>query len=132
MKLVERLWNKVEKNANRIGELEIKHNEDSDLIVLSYGSPSRPALKAVIDARKEQLKVGYVRLKTLWPFPDAKVSRALEGAKCVVVPEMNMGKIVREVQRVVQDKLNVVSFPKPGIELHKAKEILNKIRSVYG
>jgi len=131
MKLVERLWNKVEKNVNSIGELETKYIEDSDLIVLSYGSPSRPALKAVIDARKEQLKVGYVRLKTLWPFPDEKVNQALDGAKFVVVPEMNMGKIVREVQRVVQEKIKVVSFPKPGIELHRAEEILNKIRSMY-
>jgi 2-oxoglutarate ferredoxin oxidoreductase subunit alpha len=77
------------------------------------------------------MKVGYVRLKTLWPFPDAKVSHALEGAKCVIVPEMNMGKMVREVQRVVPKKTNLISFPKPGIELHRAEEILNKIRGVY-
>ena len=131
MKLVERLWNKIEKNADNIGEVETQYIEDSELIVLSYGSPSRPTLKAVIDARKEHLKVGYVRLKTLWPFPDNKVRRALEEVKTVIVPEMNMGKMVREVQRVVCDKTKVVSFPKPGISLHKAAEILKIIRSVY-
>lgn len=129
-RLIERLWNKVEKNTDKIVRVEQKWIEDSDVAVISYGAPARSAYRAVLEARMEGFEVGYVRLITLWPFPDKYVREVAERVKTIIVPEMNMGKIVREVSRAVEGKAKVQSFPKPGIEVHTPKEIKDKIRGV--
>jgi len=131
MNLITRIWNKIEKNADTIGEIESRYIDDCDFVVLSYGSPSRPALKAVMEARREELKVGYVRLKTLWPFPDNKLKKILEDVNTILVLEMNMGKMIREVQRVVCGTAKIILFSKPGVSLHSAQEILQLIRREY-
>jgi len=131
-KLVTRLWNKVEKNADKIIEVEQNWVEDSDVIVLSYGSTARAAYEAVLKARKEGIKAGFSRLITIWPFPDKYVKTLAENVKVIMVPEMNMGKIVREVQRAAEGLAKVVSFPKPGINIHTPDEIKREIRRITG
>jgi len=85
----------------------------------------------VISARKEGIKAGYLRLITLWPFPDPYIKRVVrEGSKAVIVPEMNVGKMVREVERSVGAQAEVLSLPKPGVELHRPSEIYDLIRKV--
>lgn len=129
--LVERLCNKVEKKVEDLTRVETEFMEDAEIVVVSYGSTARSARRAVIEARKEGVKAGYVRLITLWPFPDSYLKRVVgEGAKAVIVPEMNVGKMVREVERSVGGKAEVLSFPKPGVELHRPSEIYNLIGKV--
>jgi len=129
--LVERLCNKVEKKVDDLTRIEAAFMEDAQIVVLSYGSTARSARRAVIRARKDGIKAGYLRLITLWPFPDPYLKRiASEGAKAIIVPEMNVGKMVREVERAVGGKVEVISFPKPGVELHRPDEIYNLIRRV--
>jgi len=68
---------------------------------------------------------------TIWPFPDKVIENiAKRELKAIIFPEMNMGKIVRETERVAGKSTEVISFPKPGVELHKPKEIYNLIRRV--
>ncbi|MBA7695979.1 2-oxoglutarate oxidoreductase subunit KorA [subsurface metagenome] len=129
--LVERLCNKVEKKVDDLTRIEAAFMEDAQIVVLSYGSTARSARRAVIRARKDGIKVGYLRLITLWPFPDPYLKRVVsEGPRAVIVPEMNVGKMVREVERAVGGKVEVISFPKPGVELHRPDEIYNLIRRV--
>jgi len=129
--LVERLCNKVEKKVDDLTRIEAAFMEDAQIVVLSYGSTARSARRAVIRARKDGIKVGYLRLITLWPFPDPYLKRAVsEGPRAIIVPEMNVGKMVREVERAVGGKAEVISFPKPGVELHRPDEIYNLIRRV--
>jgi 2-oxoglutarate ferredoxin oxidoreductase subunit alpha len=129
--LVERLCNKVEKKVDDLTRIEAAFMEDAEIVVLSYGSTARSARRAVIRARKDGIKAGYLRLITLWPFPDPHLKRiASEGAKAIIVPEMNVGKMVREVERSVGGEAEVISFPKPGVELHRPDEIYNLIRRV--
>lgn len=127
-KLVTRLWNKVEKNADKLTMIEQNWIEDSDIAVLSYGSTARSAYEGVLKSREEGTKASYSRLITLWPFPDRFVKTLAERVKVIIVPEMNMGKIVREVQRAVEGLAQVISLPKPGIEIHTPDEIRNEIR----
>jgi len=129
--LVERLCNKVEKKVEDLTRTEALFMEDARIVVISYGSTARSARQAVISARKEGIKVGYLRLITLWPFPDLYLKRVVrEGSKAVIVPEMNVGKMVREVERSVGREVEVVSLPKPGVQLHRPSEIYNLIRKV--
>ena len=129
--LVERLCNKVEKKVNDLTRIEAAFMEDAQIVVLSYGSTARSARRAVIRARKDGIKAGYLRLITLWPFPDPYLKRVVsEGPRAIIVPEMNVGKMVREVERAAGGKVEVISFPKPGVELHRPDEIYNLIRRV--
>ncbi|TET60411.1 2-oxoacid:acceptor oxidoreductase subunit alpha [Candidatus Aerophobetes bacterium] len=129
--LVERLCNKVEKKVEDLTRVETEFMEDAEIVVVSYGSTARSAKRAVIEARKEGIKAGYLRLITLWPFPDSYLKRVADKIpKGIIVPEMNVGKMVREVERSVGTQVEVLSLPKPGVELHRPSEIYNLIRKV--
>jgi len=125
-----RLWNKVEARVDEISRVETVATEDADTVILAYGSVARSAERAAKMLREEGLRVGFVRLVTLWPFADAKVRHACESAKLVVVPEMNMGKMVREVERALHGQADVHSFPKPGVDLHRPTEIAERVRGL--
>jgi len=129
--MVTRLWNKVEKKVEQLTKIESAYLEDAEVIVLAYGSVARSVKSAVLDARKQGLKVGYLRLITLWPFPDRVIKDiVMRKPKAIIFPEMNMGKMVREAQRAVGGRTEIISLPKPGVELHKPGEIYNVIRGV--
>ena len=125
------LVNKIEKNVDKLAKVESLYLDDAEVIVLAYGSVGRVAKSAVIQAREAGLKVGYLRLITIWPFPDHIIQNiAGKGLKTIVVPEMNIGQVVREVTRAIHGKAEVISFPKPGVEIHKPKEIFDFLRRV--
>lgn len=124
--LVNRLCDKICKNADRIIELQEIMTEDADIIAVAYGSPSRSVLRAVRDARNKGIKAGLVRLITLWPFPHKKIEDLARKAKVFVVAEMNRGQILREVERAVRPS-PVFFVPKLGGECHTSDEILAAI-----
>ncbi|MBI2315942.1 MAG: hypothetical protein HYU75_02630 [Betaproteobacteria bacterium] len=75
--------------------------DDAEVAVLSYGITARGVESAVKRARSEGLKVGFVRLISIWPFNEAEVKRSLGGAKEVIVVELNKGQIFNEVRRAL-------------------------------
>ncbi len=127
-RFLQRLWRKVEDNVDRIARLEVEATEDAEVVVLAYGSVARSAQRAVRDLRQEGQKVGFVRLITLWPFPDRMIRQACASASHVVVPEMNMGKMVREVERALHGSAQVHLVSKPGVDLHRPAEIRDAVR----
>ena len=78
-------------------------------------------------ARAQGIKAGFLKLRILWPFPERIIEGVARQAKRIIVPEMNMGKICREVARVVAGKAEVISLPKLGGEVHTPAEILKTI-----
>jgi len=82
--------------------------EDAEIVVIAYGAVARSALRAVEDARRQGVKAGLLQLITLFPFPRGTVSPLLKQCRAALVPEMNMGQISREVQRVNQFNCVVV------------------------
>lgn len=68
-KLVNRLCNKIRKHTDEITRIKEEFTEDAEIIVLSYGAPARSALTAVKNARKQEVKAGFIKLETVWPFP---------------------------------------------------------------
>ena len=128
-KLVKRLCNKILKNRDKIDRVKELHTEDADIIVISYGAPSRSAITAVKQAREKGIKAGHIKLEIVWPFPDELIKSATEGAKKVFVVEMNLGQMVHEVERVVYGAADVELLPKIGGEMHLPSEILKNIES---
>jgi 2-oxoglutarate ferredoxin oxidoreductase subunit alpha len=125
--LVNRLCEKIRKNENRIIKVDQVMLEDADVAVVAYGIVARAALSAVRKAREAGIKAGLLRLITLWPFPEAYVAEIAKRAKKIVVPEMNCGQMVREVERAAKET-PVVFLSKLGEDPHTPMEILNAIR----
>ncbi len=128
--LVSRLCDKILKNRDKICSVKKEFCDDAEIVVVSYGSPYRSASTAVTQARKEGLKVGSLKIDTPWPFPEEEIIAIAENATDIIVPEMNLGQMVHEVERVVAGKANVHLIGKIGGELHKPAEILAKIREI--
>ena len=128
-KLIKRLCDKILKNKADIIETQEQVTEDAEIIIVAYGSPARSALSAVKLARKEGIKAGLLRLITVWPFPDEKILEVANKTKTIIVPEINRGQIVREVERCSHDKCHVISLPKLG-DIHTPYEILKVIKEV--
>jgi 2-oxoglutarate ferredoxin oxidoreductase subunit alpha len=127
-RVVEAINNKIRKNIDDIVEVESYNIEDCKVGIVAYGITSRAIYEAVEEAEKRGVKVGYVRLKTLWPFPEKPVQRLAENAEKIIVPEMNLGQIVNEIKRVAGCSTEVVSLNKiGGGELITPEEILDKI-----
>jgi 2-oxoglutarate ferredoxin oxidoreductase subunit alpha len=107
-------------------DFESSHLKSADTIVLSFGAAARPAFQAVQKARKQGLKVAFLRLKTLWPFPESRLQKIFNKVKRVFVVEMNMGMMVHEVARTGCEA-EVISIPKVAGEIHHSAEILDRI-----
>jgi 2-oxoglutarate ferredoxin oxidoreductase subunit alpha len=131
-RLVERLNSKIQKHADEISEVESYNVEDCRVGIVSYGCTSRAVYELVEYADADKLNVGYLRLKTIWPFPEKPVARLAEKAEKIIVPEMNLGQIFYEVQRVSCGKAEVVPLNKiGGGELITPEELIEKILEAY-
>jgi 2-oxoglutarate ferredoxin oxidoreductase subunit alpha len=98
-KLVSRINGKILKNSDRIVETEDYFLGDSEIATLAYGFTARTSLYVVTRLREEGMKVGMLRLKTLWPFPEKAVKALGEKVKKVLVPEMNLGQVAGEARK---------------------------------
>jgi 2-oxoglutarate ferredoxin oxidoreductase subunit alpha len=126
-RLVQRLCDKIRKNADKIIRVEERMLDDAEIVVFAYGIVARAALSAVRKAREQGIKAGLLRPITLWPFPEKHVAKAAERAKAIIVPEMNCGQMVREVERAAKGT-PTYHLPKLGEEPHTPMEILEFIR----
>jgi 2-oxoglutarate ferredoxin oxidoreductase subunit alpha len=128
-KLVERLNNKIQNHVEEIIEAETNKIDACKIGIISFGCTSRAIYEAVENAEAEKIKVGYVRLKTLWPFPEKTVKRLAEEVEKIIVPEMNLKQIFYEVQRVANGSAEVIPLNKiGGGELITPEELFKKIR----
>jgi 2-oxoglutarate ferredoxin oxidoreductase subunit alpha len=99
-KLITRLCDKIRNARPEINDWEEKYVDDADSIILAYGINARGVSEAIEKARQKGHKVGFIRLKSLWPFPDELMEEiGKRGMSKVIVCEMNYGMLVREVQR---------------------------------
>jgi len=125
--LVKRLCEKIRKNSDKIIKLEEFMLEDAEVAVITYGVCSRSALSAVKKAREAGIKAGLLRLITVWPFPEKNVRELATHVRAMVVPEMNYGQVVREVERAAGG-VQVYFMPKLGGGPHSPTEIFETIR----
>ena len=126
-KLVKRLVDKIRKNA---GEISLYHEDgvnDADVVVMTYGITSRVAMRAIREARKAGIKVGHLRLVVVWPFPEKYVRRLARRIEAFVVPEINLGQVVLEVERCTAGKCETVPVQHAGGTVHDPRAIYDAI-----
>jgi 2-oxoglutarate ferredoxin oxidoreductase subunit alpha len=127
-KLVERLNNKIRNHTEEISDFQHYNIEDCQIGIISYGCTSRAVHEAVEKAEAKGVKTGYIRLKTIWPFPEKIVRKLAEKADKIIVPELNLGQICYEVERVSRGLAKVIPLNKiGGGELITPEELLAKI-----
>jgi len=128
-RLVERLNNKIQKNAEEIAEVETYKTDDCKIGIVSFGCTSRAVYETVEAAEAKGLNLGFVRLKTLWPFPEKTVRQLAETAEKIIVPEMNLGQISHEVKCAANGQAEVIPLNKiGGGELITPEELLTLIQ----
>jgi 2-oxoglutarate/2-oxoacid ferredoxin oxidoreductase subunit alpha len=126
-KLVHRLRNKIADAADRIALYEAEELDNADVVVVSYGITSRVAQRAIELARAQGLRVGKFRLITVWPFPEKQITEIAGQVRGLVVPELNLGQMVREVERAAAGRCRVSSVPHAGGGVHRPEDILRAI-----
>ena len=128
-KLVNRLVDKIRLNAPEIEMFEEIATEDADTIVISFGCTARSARHAVMEARSRGIKCGFIRLITIWPFPESRIRALIEAGhvKRFIVPEVNLGQLRREVERLTS--LPVLRLNHAGGEMPVPDDILELILS---
>jgi 2-oxoglutarate ferredoxin oxidoreductase subunit alpha len=99
--LIRHLVDKIENNVNTIARYKEYYLDDAQTVMISYGATARSALHVVESLRRKGQRFGLLELQTIWPFPGDIIQEKCAKAKRIIVVEMNMGQICREVQRVV-------------------------------
>lgn len=124
---VGRLVDKIKKNADDIIRFEEEETDGADVIVVSFGITARVARLAIEMAREKGAKVGVMRLIVIWPFPEKRIAELATKVKAFVVPEINLGQLVLEVERCSAGNAAAVSVPHPGGGVHDPQVILDAI-----
>lgn len=129
-RLVRRLSDKITLNTADIVETEEFSTDDADVLIIAYGITARSSLRAMKILRDCGVKAGLLRLKTLWPFPDEAVRAAVQGKRVIVAPEMNLGQVALEVERVARRDVQRLSWVRG--EVIRPELIVDMVRECHG
>jgi 2-oxoglutarate ferredoxin oxidoreductase subunit alpha len=130
-RLVPRLRNKITHNIDKIIDVEETDLDDAEVVIVTYGISARSSLGALRQARAKGLKVGMLRLRTVWPFPSDVLRSLADRVGGFVVPELNLGQMVLEVERAVCGRTAVQHVPHAGGAIHDPETILSAIEEVF-
>ena len=126
--IVYRTRDKILNAEPKIRDVHREHLDDARVAVLSFGASARPSIDAVVKARGQGIKAGLFRLRTLWPLPEEEIRALADSVDTILVVEMNVGKLVKEIERVVCGKARVASLAKVGGVLPLGREVLEEVR----
>ncbi|MBI4230276.1 MAG: 2-oxoacid:acceptor oxidoreductase subunit alpha, partial [Planctomycetes bacterium] len=126
--LLWRLKRKILDNRGKILSYESVMMDDAQVCLVAYGVTSRLARSAVQIARRNGIRAGMLRLVTVWPFAEDLIGQIAGQVKAFVVPEINLGQIVLEVERAARGRARVVSVPHAGGALHDEPTLLRAIQ----
>jgi 2-oxoglutarate ferredoxin oxidoreductase subunit alpha len=130
--LVHRLISKIRDNRAHISSVDCDGLEGAVVILVAYGITARIARWAVEIARAEGIRVGWVKLITVWPFAEDLIRGLAKDIKAFVVPEINYGQIALEVERCAGGKAQTILVPHAGGDVHEPQVILQAIRQASG
>jgi 2-oxoglutarate ferredoxin oxidoreductase subunit alpha len=126
-KCVHRLVDKIRTNADALMKVETENLDGAEVVVVSYGISSRVAVPAIEQARQQGIRVGHLRLITVWPFPEKLIRDLAAKIKSFVTVEMNYGQMVFEVERCAAGKAKSFLVPHGGGWVHEPRDILRVI-----
>lgn len=122
---LQRKYREIEANEVRY---ETQRMEDADYVIVSFGSASRIAEKALEIARSEGIKVGLFRPITLWPFPGKQLAEIAKSKKGVLVAEINAGQMVEDVRLAINGAVKVEHFGRLGGIVPDPEEIVKALK----
>lgn len=125
---MERIFRKIDQYFYDIQLVQEIDTDDAEVCVVSFGCVARAAELAVQQARESGLKAGLLKLKTLFPFPRPAVEKMARQCKTLVVPEMNMGQVSREIKRVNQNQSQITTLNRVDGKTITPAEILKLIQ----
>jgi 2-oxoglutarate ferredoxin oxidoreductase subunit alpha len=123
-KLVKRITSKITDDTKNLISVEKQNLDDATIAFVTYGASARPAETAMELARKKGIKVGLLRLRIVWPFPEKIVFDLAKNVEKIIVPEMNLGQIVHPIREAACGQCDVIPAPKIGGEMHLPEELL--------
>ncbi len=129
--MMARLIGKVQQNLDHIIRTEGYRLDDAEIVIVSYGVSSRTSLAAVEEAREQGIKAGFLRLITVWPFPEDQIRKLAERVKGFVTVEINLGQIHREVERCVGDKAPAFLVGHPGGTIIPPESVIKTLREAF-
>lgn len=127
---IRRLHEKIMRAEDEVIRYDEFFMDDAEYVVLSYGGVSRTSYEAVEKARAKGLKVGMLRLMTVWPFADKIVAKIAKRVKGILVPELNYGQLVHEVERAAAGQCHVELLAKYNMEIFTPQEIEDAIEKL--
>jgi len=122
-RLIKRITEKITDDADKLVNIEKINLDDAEIAFVTYGATARPAESAMEMAMAKGKKVGLLRLKMVWPFPDKEILKLAKKVDKIIVPEMNLGQIVHPVKEYSCGECEVISAPKIGGEMHLPGEL---------
>ncbi len=125
-----RLHRKINRASNVIVKWEQYFLDDADVAVVAYGSSARSARAAVNRLRASGRKTGMFRLKTMWPFPTRAIKALSERVKAIIVPELNMGQAVLQVERAALQKCKIIRLNRVDSEMISPKQIVKIVKDL--
>jgi 2-oxoglutarate ferredoxin oxidoreductase subunit alpha len=126
-KLVRRLQDKLKPLGNGRALFDAEGLEGAEVVVVSYGITSRVAQRALQMARESGVRAGKFRLIQAWPFPEQHIRDLAGRVKAFVVPELNLGQMVHEVERAAAGKAKVIPVGHAGGGVHQPESIRKAI-----
>jgi len=127
-RLTRRLVDKIRLNREDIIQIDEIGTEDAEVVVCAYGITARVARRAMQQARDEGIRAGLLRLITVWPFAEDRIRELSLQVNAFVVPEINYGQIVLEVERCAGGKAKTLLVPHMGGGVPHPQTILQAIR----
>ena len=128
--LIRRLHEKISRASDEIIEVEENFMDDAEFAVVAFGGTARTAYESVRIARNKGLKVGFVRLVTIFPFADKIINELAKKVKGIVMAELNYGQLVGEVQRAANGQCPVKLCAKYDMTIFEPEEILQSIEEL--
>ena len=124
---IKRLVNKIRAHRDEIIQLEERFMDDAEIVVVSYGISARTSQWPIEQARQEGIRVGYLRLITIWPFPQKRIFELAKRIRAFIVPEINAGQIRLEVERCAAGQTQVMGVHRLGGDILEPRQVLAAI-----
>jgi len=131
---LERFNQKLQKKYEEIKEKEVRcevlYGDDSEIMLVAYGTTSRICRNIVERLRVEGQKIGLFRPITLWPFPEKELKKLATRVDRFLVVEMSCGQLIDDVRLAIDCKKPVHFYGRTGGGVPTEDEIITHLESL--
>ena len=127
--MLNRLVTKIRDHAHQIISYDAIAMDDAEVAVVAYGISVRSSRRAVAEARGRGIRAGLIKLNTVWPFPEEMIRDLAGRVRALVMPEINLGQMVRELERAAAGRCRVKLVPHAGGGIIRPGTIVQALES---